>query len=358
MRIRFTSADRPVDERTQFQIASLSKWVTAWGILALVEAGKVDLDAPVSAYMRRWRLPPSQFDLNAVSIRRLLSHTGGLVDGLGYQGFAESERVQTLEESLTHAADAMPGANGRAIVGVRPGSAWRYSGASYALLQMVIEDVTGEQFETYMQRTVLRPLGMLRSSFAAPHPEASVAQSFDTTGSTASFRKFSAPAAASLFSSAADLSLFVRAHLPAQDDHAAGRGVLRPSSIKLMQTPHAWRFSVPVYGLGNVLFLTTKAGSHIIGHDGENAPAVQTTVRFDSETGDGIVILATGTPGLVKDIASAWVYWKTGYVDIVAMSEKVHAASLLFIGGSVVIVLIVGSATWRALERDQSSSFP
>lgn len=55
--------------------------------MTLVEAGKLDLDAPASRYLTRWKLPPSRFDDDGVTVRRILSHTAGLTDGLGYAGF-------------------------------------------------------------------------------------------------------------------------------------------------------------------------------------------------------------------------------------------------------------------------------
>jgi CubicO group peptidase (beta-lactamase class C family) len=82
-----TSVGQPVDRDTLFQVASLSKWVSAWGVMTLVEAGKLDLDKPVATYLKLWKLPQSEFDNDAVTVRRLLSHTAGLTDGLGYGGF-------------------------------------------------------------------------------------------------------------------------------------------------------------------------------------------------------------------------------------------------------------------------------
>ena len=98
-----------VDSETLFQVASLSKWISAWGVMTLVETGKLDLDAPVTNYLTRWTLPESEFANSKVTVRRLLSHMAGLTDGLGYAGFAPGAKVQSLEESLTRAADASPG---------------------------------------------------------------------------------------------------------------------------------------------------------------------------------------------------------------------------------------------------------
>ena len=137
--VHAVSVGEAVDVNTVFQTASLSKWITAWGVMALVQEGKLDLDAPVSTYLTRWKLPESKFDNNKVTVRRLLSHTAGLTDGLGYAGFAPNAAVQSLEESLNRPADASPGASRAIEVGYVPGSEWRYSGGGYAILQLLIE---------------------------------------------------------------------------------------------------------------------------------------------------------------------------------------------------------------------------
>jgi CubicO group peptidase (beta-lactamase class C family) len=69
---------QPVTAATRFQAASLSKPVTAWGVLRLVERGWIGLDEPIVGRLRRWRPPPSPFDADGITVRRLLSHTAGL----------------------------------------------------------------------------------------------------------------------------------------------------------------------------------------------------------------------------------------------------------------------------------------
>ena len=91
---RVASIGEPLDRDTAFQVASLSKWVTAWGVMALVEQGRLDLDAPVSRYLTRWALPETGFDNDGVTVRRLLSHTAGLTDGLGYGGLRPAHRCR------------------------------------------------------------------------------------------------------------------------------------------------------------------------------------------------------------------------------------------------------------------------
>jgi CubicO group peptidase (beta-lactamase class C family) len=124
----FYSIDKSVNKNTVFPVASISKWVTSFGVLKLVEKGKLDLDKPVDDYLTRWHLPESKFDNKKVTVRKLLSHSSGLVDDLGYGGFPPNETVQTIEESLTKASDT-DYSDGVAIVGYEPGSKYMYSGA-------------------------------------------------------------------------------------------------------------------------------------------------------------------------------------------------------------------------------------
>lgn len=228
----YVSVGESVDRDTLFRVASLSKWISASGAMTLVEAGKLDLDTPVSAYLTRWTLPESEFDNSGVTVRRLLSHTAGLTDGLGYAGFGPGEPVQPLEDSLTRAADASPGAGGTVRVGIEPGTAFEYSGGGYTLLQLLVDEVSGQSFNDYMKAHVLGPLGMTRSAYVLDGAGASnVAAFYDVDGSPAVHYRFTSLAATSLYTTAADLTRFIQAHLPGPNGESAGRGVLRPKTL-------------------------------------------------------------------------------------------------------------------------------
>ena len=73
----FMSTGSSVDGSSIYQVASLGKWITAWGVMVLVEEGAIDLDTPISEYLTRWQLPESAFDPSGVTVRHLLSHTAG-----------------------------------------------------------------------------------------------------------------------------------------------------------------------------------------------------------------------------------------------------------------------------------------
>ena len=328
----FVSVGDRVDGDTLFQVASLSKWITAWGVMALVEDGKLDLDAPVQTYLTRWSLPDSEYDNKGVTVRRLLSHTAGLTDGLGYGGFSPGADVQILEESLTLASDASPGADGRVRVGVEPGTEFLYSGGGYTLLQLLIEEVPGGTFESYMQQAVFQPLGMHRSTYVIERGNGlsgetryenetpNLASSYDTEGKLATLYRFSGLAPTSLYTTASDMARFIQAHLAGPAGESAGRGVLEPGTLKLMRQPHAAQFGADIWGLGTMLFAPNDEGDFVIGHDGKNEPAINSAVRLNPATGDGIVVLETGNLLLATTLAGEWVFWQTGTLDFLMVT--------------------------------------
>lgn len=331
------SHGEPVSMDSLFQVASLSKWVTAWGVLRLVDEGVLDLDAPVSTYLERWRLPDGPWN-DAVTIRRILSHSAGFTDGLGYLGFPPGTPIQSLEDSLTRAADARPGADGALRVGVRPGERWMYSGGGYTLLQLVIEDVTGERFADYMKRAVLTPLGMTSSTYElGPEESARVATFYDADGRPATHYRFTATAAASLYTSAADLTRFLQAQT-ARAGEPPGAPVLRPETWAAMVRPEATIFGLPIWGLGVILYARDEAGGFVVGHDGSNVPAINTTARIDPASGDAILVLLTGAETLATEIGGEWTFWNVGRTDLFSLRLAYRQVLARILVGWVVLI--------------------
>lgn len=339
----FSSHGRDVDEHTIFQVASLSKWLTAWGVLKLAEEGRIDLDAPVSRYLTRWQLPASEYDNDEVTIRRLLAHNAGLTDGLGFLGFRPDQAIPSLEQELADTTDVLPSADGDIRVGAEPGSGWRYSGGGYLILQLMIEEVTGESFDAFMRREIFAPLGMSDSTFTAPDP-ARLADIFDLDGSEATHYRFAATGAASLYTSGSDLSMFLQAQTPGEPNVPAGRGVLTPETLQEMATPQAHLFGLPIWGLGVSLYAPTHPG-FVIGHDGQNHPAINTTARLDPATGNGIIVLTTGSATLARQIGGEWTFWQTGKVGLdTLMLFDAPNILLVWLSGMIVIVVLITSA--------------
>jgi len=329
----FHSVDKPVDENTVFPVASISKWVTSFGIMKLVEQGKLDIDKPIDSYLTRWHLPESKFDNNKVTIRRLLSHSAGLVDDLGYAGFSPHDTLQTIEESLTKAADS-PYSEGVAKVGIEPGSQYMYSGAGYTILQLVIEEVSGQAFQDYMTKEVFEPLGMSNSTFIlANKPHIKLAQLYTVEGKLTHPNRFTALAAAGLFTSTADLAKFVIANV-------SENNVLSQKSITEMCKPEAFRNDYGVYGLGPHLYSQKNINSKIIGHDGSGGRVmINSAARIDLISKNGIIIFELGSPNIASSLADEWIFWKTGIADFVVMQRnKMYLLTLLLVGYIVILI--------------------
>jgi len=349
----FHSIGKEVNRETVFQVASLSKWISAVGIMKLVETGKIDLDVPISTYLSRWKLPASEFDNNEVTVRRLLSHTAGLTDGLGYSGFAPGTQPQSLEQSLTKASDADNGISGSVHVGMEPGTGFKYSGGGYTLLQLMVEEVTNQSFASYMKENILNPLGMKSSSYHwNDSSNLQLAEFYHADGEKAIHYRYTSLAATSLYTSLADLELFFKIFLPGKNNEAIGRGILKPETIKMMRTPHANTLGMDIWGLGTILYTTTSQNDFIIGHDGRSTPPINTAIRLDPGTGNGIIILETGNPILATKLASEWVFWKTGKIDLTLFTmKKDQMVSLILIGSISIIFLSLTIGLIRRRKR-------
>lgn len=350
--VHAASIGTAVHADTVFQTASLSKWITAWGVMALVEQGRLDLDAPVSRYLKRWTLPPSAFDNSQVTARRLLSHTAGLTDDLGFAGFAPGTPVPSLEAWLKQNAETLPVAKGKVEVGIEPGTAWRYSGGGYAVLQLLIEDVSGEPFEAYMQRAVLQPLGMVNSTFHwAPAQGTTLVTFYGMDAQPAPHLRFAVVAASSLYTSASDLTRFLQAHMPGKKGEPVGRGVLAPTTMAEMWQPTGLLYGQPIWGLGTMLYAENRAGGFVVGHDGNSGPAINTAARLNPATGNGIVILETGMPLLATRLAGEWVFWETRRVDFLTFKLAIPGMLRWLGWGGLAIFVAVPGIAWGIRRR-------
>jgi len=330
----FYSSGKKVDRNTIFQVASLSKFVSAVGVMKLYEDGKVDLDTPIDQYLTRWKLPPGAFNNDLVTIKRLLSHTAGLTDELGYSGFISKDSVQTLEASLTKALDADEGKSGVVRVGIKPGINWKYSGGGFTLLQLLIEERSGESFDSYMRQHVFEPLGMMHSFYELPESEnPGLSEFYSANGSLTQHRYYTSLAATSLYTSLADLELFFEFFKHGKE------GVLNATSLREMQIPIGYKMGAPTYGLGTFLYTPLAEGRFIIGHDGMSTPPINTAFRLNPETGDGIIILETGHQNLATRLASDWVFANTGKVDNLLYLILLDQNLMLFTIGILILMV-------------------
>ncbi|WP_230935528.1 serine hydrolase [Psychroserpens luteolus] len=296
-----------VTTQTGFNIGSISKTVAAWGIMKLVEEGKIDLDAPAENYLTRWQLPESEFDSKQVTVRRLLSHTAGL-SLHGYPGWTPDDRLSTIEESL----NGRNNGPGRVEMIMEPGTKWKYSGGGYTILQLIVEEVTGQKFEDYMQAQILKPLGMTNSSYKIDETILKNSSfEYDNFGERIDFELFTAQAAAGLHTTIEDFTRFAYASLFAYKNNKTYNSVLTPSTLKDMMQPAP--ASNDSYGLGYQVQSIPGVSYTLKGHGGANT-GWHAFFRVNPDTNDGFIMITNGGSGhnIYRQVFCDWIQWKTG----------------------------------------------
>jgi CubicO group peptidase (beta-lactamase class C family) len=218
-------AGRPVAPSTVFRAYSISKTVTAEAVLAL----GVDLDDPVDAHLRSFRLVP--FEGSRVpTVRQLLTHTGGV--------------PSTFEHWVEHVVPVAQQLAAEWRCDRAPGTAWEYSNAGYATLGQIVEDVAGAPFADVVAERVLRPLGMDDSEYRSTNAVGDRwAVGYDVRRGQVVAADATVPSvlgAGSLFTTAADLARFAAAVSIA--DELDGRGRFTSQVPELGQEQGlAWR---------------------------------------------------------------------------------------------------------------------
>jgi CubicO group peptidase (beta-lactamase class C family) len=289
----------PVTPATRFQAASVSKPVTAWGVLRLVERGRIGLDEPAVGHLRRWRPLRSPFDADGITVRRLLSHTAGL-SVHGYAGQTLDRPLPTIERSLSGEA----GGSFPVELLEPPGRGWRYSGGGYSVLQLLVEELTGRSFAEFMRAEVLEPLGMRASSFAWRRT-AATACPHDLDGHPVPDFAFAEQAAAGLVTAAPDLARFLAAALPGPEGEPPGRGVISPAAVRLTLT--AAPAAEGRWGLGYGLGLLPN-GDRLAYHEGANR-GWRAGLALLPDRRAGIAVLTNGDGGTapIDAVVQHWV---------------------------------------------------
>ncbi|MFT5927322.1 MAG: CubicO group peptidase (beta-lactamase class C family) [Candidatus Azotimanducaceae bacterium] len=332
-----------LNQETLFPVASMSKWFTAYGVMALVESAKIDLDAPVENYLSRWQLPGSEFNNDLVTTRLLLSHRAGLSDGLGFADYTADEQMPSLEESL---ANPRASSGAQVVIGLsrQPGTEWDYSGGSYLLLELIIEEVSGQPFTDYIQQTIFDPLEMSRSTYDYLGDQQNTAQSLTIEAQAVPFYRYAAASATGLATTARDLTAFLQAQISAGPNSAP----LPSNRLEQMRAPQASLFGVPIWGLGTILYAENETAEFVFGHSGQNEPAINSEARINPSNGNGIIVLVNGAPSLATRLGNLWTIWQTGRPDFLSLGAEFQRAMPWFGTGVLLILLAAIFGFWRS----------
>ena len=243
--------NKPMRTDTIFQIRSMTKSVTAVGVMILVEEGHLMLRDPVEKYLPEFRAlsvvdtrepqsaPVLKPASRPITIYDLLTHTSGMSPELAEHLRAEARQKQTLAE-LAALRARMP-------LEFQPGTKFLYSDSGYKVLGRILEVVSGQPYEKFIEARVFKPLGMKDSSVLPP------LEKFDRVASTyelrdgklvksqnydiSSVQRLKTPAPEwSMFSTASDMFAFYQMML--NGGQFNGRRILSPASVEVMTMCH------------------------------------------------------------------------------------------------------------------------
>jgi CubicO group peptidase (beta-lactamase class C family) len=299
---------RQMTARTPMLIGSLSKSFTALGVLQLAEAGRIDLDAPVQLYLPWFRVGPAPESAGGVdgssmiTVRQLLNQVSGFSRISGEKMVTDGDTSASALEQNVRAL--------RLEHLDRPvGSGFEYSNANYVVLGMIIQAVSGQSYETYIQEHIFTPLKM-QNSFTAQ------VEAQEQGMSTGYQRWFGFPVAASnlpyprgmvpagyLISSAEDLGHYMIAQL--NQGRYENASVLFPQGMQVLQAPAVaaapegyHKQPSGSYGMG--WYVMEMNGIHVIAHDGDT-PTFHADMILIPEGSWGIAVLVNTNTVLIGD---------------------------------------------------------
>jgi CubicO group peptidase (beta-lactamase class C family) len=261
----------PNTPETTFRIGSITKQFTAMAILQLQEAGKLDVDDPITRYLPDYPIPAR--DGVAITVHHLLSHTSGIPEFFTvYSPDDPGSWPRTPREIVYKIAANHP-------LDFTPGTTFSYSNTGYLVLGLIVEEASGERYETYLREQVFAPLGMDATGFEAagdarPDPAVGYNTGFGVRDDSARTPMAIPYAAGGMFSTVGDLYRWDRALYTEQ---LVGR-----SSVELMFTPVLEDYA---YGWIVADFM----GHRVTAHGGSIDGFLATIVRFVDD--DAVIII-------------------------------------------------------------------
>jgi CubicO group peptidase (beta-lactamase class C family) len=204
------SENKPVDNNTLFQAASISKSLNGLAIMKLAENNQLDLNKDIRGYLKTWTLPENEFSKDkTITLKSLLSHTAGLSVS-GFWGYSREDKIPDINEILN---GRFPANNVPIKLILEPNQKVQYSGGGTVLSRKIIEDNINSNYRKLLDSTVLLPLHMARSTFYAPFEtnEKNFASAYNKDGKEipGKYHVYPEYSPDGLWTTATDLSRFV-----------------------------------------------------------------------------------------------------------------------------------------------------
>lgn len=246
----------PVDpETTLFKQASVSKTMTWTAVMQMVEAGKIDLDKDINAYLD-FKIPP--YDGKPVTMRNLMTHTAGFDEVQRGLNSYDIKDIPTLAVAMKRQVPARIYA---------PGSTPAYSNYGTALAAYIVERVSGLSFDDYVEQRIFTPAGMAHSTLRAKLParlEPLLAKGYILgSGKPGRPELNSFAPAGGMAASGADLGRFMIAHLD------NGGPLMKPETAHLMHDSIT-RMIPPLNGMALGFYEQNINGRRVISHAGDS----------------------------------------------------------------------------------------
>ena len=276
---------RKVSTNTRFQAASISKSLNSMGQLTLVQQGKIDGEADINNYLKSWKFPyDSLTGAKKISLFQLLSHTAGL-DIHGFPGYERTDKLPTLPQILNGEKPA----NTKKVYSLfAAGTKFEYSGGGTTISQLMLMDITGRDYADFMEKEVLKPIGMLHSSYRQPPTDTmELATGYYENGKPVKgkYHVYPEQAAAGLWTTPSDLALYIiECQLTLQGKSSK---VLNKEMMQKRMTPYIDSNAA----LG--VFIEQKGSRKFFNHNGGNE-AFLCNSYGSLQGGDGVVIMING----------------------------------------------------------------
>lgn len=351
-------AGRPVTPQTPFLVASFSKSITALGIMQLVEDGKINLDAPVQTYLP-WFQAADTAASAKITVRHLLHQTSGFSESEGYERNLERNQAEDALETSVRALR-------RARLSAAPGERFEYSNTNYDVLGLLIQTVSGEPYETYIEENIFAPLQMKNAFTSLDDARAGGVSSgyINFFGQTLNYDRFMPYAravvpSAGLFASAEDMAHYLYAQLN-QGRAPGGESVLSPAGMDELHTPGARISDQVSYAMGWTLFPFKQAAAagqpdgavpSALSHGGEWAN-FKALMVFIPERQVGVAILMNKMDHRREQEYEA-IAWNTallalGSDPVEFPRDQGFLTQYGHIAGVVVILLLAAGLAWSA----------
>lgn len=290
--IKAADSEEKIDKNTAFSTASISKPITAIVCAILEEKGLINLDDPIENYLKRWKLPKSNFtkDIN-ITWNQLLSHTAGTSQG-GFEDYYEGDSIPTIVESLQ--GKLLPRSKKPIEFLFKPGTNWEYSGGGYVIIQCALEDHFKKPLAQIVKENLLDPLQLQNSTMIQPNEKGFLTNIAKVHNSKGEIIKTGIPitpqvAPSGLWSTPTDLALIaieMQRALLGKDNKVISNAVAKKvTNIITMNGPRGWSYGWQrSIGLGNLEWFS---------HDGSNT-GTGGDLLATMKNGNGIVVLANG----------------------------------------------------------------